>query len=409
MMENALYGGRVSNVFDMRVVRAYLTFYFSDEMLAGHREIPTVRASIPQSASHGEYLSFIGRLPDTDAPALFGLPANIERSAQRANASRIIKDLKRLARSGDGVAAFDREAWRAQLSPVLEAWDATAKSISGLASPKHGRASEGKRGEAKDGESKDGSAEGKTPGTGGSVGADGPVASFVEMELKGAERLLAMVAADLAAVKSVLFGSALLTPAVSLTAQCLIDSAVPGRWDRAWEGPDAPLAYIRAVAAKKDALGRWQDRSVAGRLLSKPLDLSDLLHPGTFLNALRQETSRAAGAPLDSLKLVSAWEKQRLSAPLKVCVRGLLLQGAVFDGRTLEEAGVNDLELTEAPEVYIGFVPEDSAEPYGEAGTYAAPVYYDTSRERLLTELSLPIRGGRDKWTLAGVALFLAS
>jgi hypothetical protein len=48
---------------------------------------------------------------------------------------------------------------------------------------------------------------------------------------------------------------------------------------------------------------------------------------GTFLNALRQQTSRRTGCSMDQLKLVSAWERGRLSsAPLSVAVEGLLLQ-----------------------------------------------------------------------------------
>ena len=102
---------------------------------------------------------------------------------------------------------------------------------------------------------------------------------------------------------------------------------------------------MQAVAAKKEALGRWNELAHRGRLLSSSLDLSELLHPGTFLNALRQESSRRSKQPLDSLKLISGWEKERIKAPIRVCVKGLLLQGAVFEDGILEEAGTSDQEL----------------------------------------------------------------
>ena len=35
LFENAIYGGRVDNPFDMRVLRSYLAQYFNKEMLAG--------------------------------------------------------------------------------------------------------------------------------------------------------------------------------------------------------------------------------------------------------------------------------------------------------------------------------------------------------------------------------------
>ena len=35
LMENAIYGGRVDNTFDMRVMTSYLLQYFSDSVVAG--------------------------------------------------------------------------------------------------------------------------------------------------------------------------------------------------------------------------------------------------------------------------------------------------------------------------------------------------------------------------------------
>lgn len=36
----------------------------------------------------------------------------------------------------------------------------------------------------------------------------------------------------------------------------------------------------------------WVERAASGALLGDVLDLAELLHPDTFLNALRQETAR---------------------------------------------------------------------------------------------------------------------
>ncbi len=43
-----------------------------------------------------------------------------------------------------------------------------------------------------------------------------------------------------------------------------------------------------------------------------PLDLSSLLRPGTFLNALRQQTARASQVPLDELRLATCWDVSKL-------------------------------------------------------------------------------------------------
>ena len=48
--------------------------------------------------------------------------------------------------------------------------------------------------------------------------------------------------------------------------------------------------------AKSLALGSWEERCHAGTLLQgEVLDLSELFHPDTFLNALRQQSARYGG------------------------------------------------------------------------------------------------------------------
>lgn len=80
---------------------------------------------------------------DQDAPHLFGLPANIERSAQRMNSSqvkekikhiilmnlnlffclfKIINSLKILQRTDVEVEKFDKDKWSALLTPLLNLW-----------------------------------------------------------------------------------------------------------------------------------------------------------------------------------------------------------------------------------------------------------------------------------------------
>ncbi len=60
-----------------------------------------------------------------------------------------------------------------------------------------------------------------------------------------------------------------------------------------WEGPDEPVAYLRTLVSKTLALRSWNEKGLAGTLLkSESLDLSELFHPDTFLNALRQQTAR---------------------------------------------------------------------------------------------------------------------
>ena len=74
---------------------------------------------------------------------------------------------------------------------------------------------------------------------------------------------------------------------------CSTPVQIPGSWLELWEGPSDPAVYLHSLVARTLALGVWEERGRGGQLLEEgALDLSELFHPDTFLNALRQQTAR---------------------------------------------------------------------------------------------------------------------
>jgi len=63
-------------------------------------------------------------------------------------------------------------------------------------------------------------------------------------------------------------------------------------WLSKWNGPEDPLQYLRGLVTRAIAIGAWVEKAESGRSLNDTLDLSELFHPDTFLNALRQQTAR---------------------------------------------------------------------------------------------------------------------
>ena len=53
-----------------------------------------------------------------------------------------------------------------------------------------------------------------------------------------------------------------------------------------------PLKYLRGLISRAVATQTWLDKATHGTILRDTLDLSDLFHPDTFLNAFRQHTVR---------------------------------------------------------------------------------------------------------------------
>lgn len=69
-----------------------------------------------------DYIDAIEELPEFDKPSYFGLPENIERSAQRIVSSQVISQLKVLQRADVKASKFDKEVWANELGPVLNLW-----------------------------------------------------------------------------------------------------------------------------------------------------------------------------------------------------------------------------------------------------------------------------------------------
>ncbi|KAH8074196.1 dynein light chain binding protein [Aureococcus anophagefferens] len=94
---DAIYGGRVDNPYDARVLKAYLRKIFNQDVFDGRGDLMR-GLSIPRPCAFDDALAAVAALPDGDAPALFGLPDNIERSVQRTQSAHAADQLR--ARGG---------------------------------------------------------------------------------------------------------------------------------------------------------------------------------------------------------------------------------------------------------------------------------------------------------------------
>ncbi|KAG1663699.1 hypothetical protein FOA52_013267 [Chlamydomonas sp. UWO 241] len=393
LLENAIYGGRVDNTSDGKVLRTYLEQYFCIDIVGNAKgqasALPGSRVCVPTTAHRQDYVTLISELPENDVPALFSLPPNIDRSVAHTNSERLVSSLKQMSISREAMCGFNRAQWTAQLSPLLKLWEQLMANATGLrTATKEVAASVGVR-----------------------AGAS-PVEDFVFMERGAGVRLVSMIDKQLGALSRVLRGQEVLSSSVQKLGQCLLADEVPPQWDRAWEGPEEPISYCRCVVRRAVAVETWWLSAKAGSLLGggTPLDLSDLFHPGTFLNALRQFSARQLNIPLDMLKLASCWEAGRLQGANVVQVGGLQLQGANFDGQRFGELTADAPISRTVPPMGVAWVPKDAQLPYGNA-FMPVPIYCTQDRSKVLTEVQMPV-GSDDEvrqWTLRGLALFLSS
>ncbi|KAA0149393.1 hypothetical protein FNF29_05946 [Cafeteria roenbergensis] len=405
VLEGAIYGGRVDDPADVRVLRAFVRICFHPDLLPkgpeelGRAAVGGVR--VPFACSTKELADFARALPVTDSPKLFRLPANAERSLQRATSDRVVSSIVSLSAASASVSGFEVSLWRAALGPVLEAWDMLRSSL-----PSESELTVGSRGGA---------------GAAG-AGDEEPVAAFVAMEASRGAALFRLVSGDLEALRRVLSGREALTSAVERLGEALMSSAVPSAWAAQWEGPQEPRAWMREAVSRVKAVFEWRRKVARGGLLSAPVKLAELFRPETFLNAVRQQTARALGVAIDELELETSFSGRRelvsAGVPADVIVEAdsLLMQGATLGGSpaALQEAKPDAPDLAATPPCSMAWVSPDAKRALADADAsprLRVPLYSSPARERIVAEVSLPVgsaRGGAARWVMAGVGVFVS-
>ena len=220
LLENAVYGGRIDNFFDIKVLQTYLSQYFSETTFSSGNLTQGIR--IPATKSYKDYMKLIDSLQDIDSPKLFGLPLNINRSVQRFNSSTVIKQLKQLSAISHDEIKFDREQWSEKLGPIWNLWKTMLKSEERF---------KGKLEENED-----------------------PLLNFVIIEAKYAFKMLEKVNESLESISKVISGNELLTSNIEQDGKELLMNQVPESWSSMWEGPNSPVAWLRALVRKTTAL-----------------------------------------------------------------------------------------------------------------------------------------------------------
>ena len=294
LLEFAIYGGRIDNELDLRVLRAYLEQYYSPEVLSQGKKVSNL-FNVPQSKSLKDYLMLINKLQDVDNPSIFGLPMNIDRSVQRFNTSLVIDGMKKLAAGGADDLKFDREKWSIMLGPLIKLWKSLHKQITEKGLP-----------QIRDKQ----------------LASEDPVESFIYSEAFNCYQMIDVIEQSIEGISKVIYGSGLLTSDIQNEAMDLLSGNIPLKWVTIWEGPSNPNSWLKGFAKRAFNMRIWLEMIKNGTLLNNELTLADLYHPEIFLNAIRQKTSRKINSPIDDMKLIAAFEADKIRSPIiiKVCL-----------------------------------------------------------------------------------------
>ncbi|CAM4781010.1 unnamed protein product [Rotaria magnacalcarata] len=383
LFDQAIYGGRVDNPTDTDVLRSYLVQYFNAAMIGGAKGLKSRLASninLPNSTELHDYKKICDDLNDDDAPSLFGLPANIERSAQRMNSAQIINSLKILQRTDVEVEKFDKDKWSALLTPLLNLW----KKLN----------QDGDLFKLKV----------QLPTEDGSLS---PIQSFLQLERYNGIQLVQTIHENLASLSKVIRGISLITNEIQEYAKDLLQNETPQTWQNRWEGPTDSLQYLRTVVSKAKAMQQMITSMKDQDIFSQSINLSDLFRSDTFLNALRQQTARATKQPMDTLVLNASWSGEvKHGKNITIKITGLQLEGCLFDGGRLSESAPDSPSVNAFPACYIAWLPRDNSQQETRE-IISLPVYFSSDRDKIVTRLNVPCGSEKEKWLQCGAALFL--
>uniref|UniRef100_A0A0N4ZU30 Cytoplasmic dynein 2 heavy chain 1 n=1 Tax=Parastrongyloides trichosuri TaxID=131310 RepID=A0A0N4ZU30_PARTI len=379
-----VYGGRILNIFDNEILLAYLSKYLNSNYINGRGNIELCEGILmPSYDNINDYGVWVKNNLKNEGEIqliMLGLPLNILSSWEITESKETIKQLKSLEITSINLESFDKSLISENLKPILHLWK-------NLNSDSHFHNS-------------------PIPDL---QPNDNPVIEAIESEFCFALTLLQQIHTDLSVISKSLKGTLPMNSKIKQLCNDLITLQVPLSWLNKWNGPRDPLLYMKTVVGKTKSTKNLVNSINSMNINNLSFDLSDWLRPSRSLNALRQLTARKSNTSLDQLKLVTSWDKLLIKSNFVTEIKGLQIEGALFNGDKLSETLPNSPPVNNVPTLYVAWVPITVLDIYDEKRSIQVPVYENNSRESFVSVVQIPFDGNNDKekWIIMNVALFL--
>ncbi|CAM9713793.1 unnamed protein product [Bubo scandiacus] len=372
-----MYGGHITDDWDRRLCRTYLSEYIHAELLEGEVYLAP-GFLIPPSLDYEGYHKYIDENLPPESPHLYGLHPNAEIGFLTAASDRLCRTvLEMQPKESDtgGVSGVSREEKVksvleeivARLPEPFSMADLTAKAVD------------------------------RTPYV---------VVTFQECERMNT--LTREMRRSLTELDLGLKGELTITSDMEELANALFYDNVPAPWARY-----AYPSLLSLGAWYTDLLLRIRELDVWTTDFALPATvwLAGFFNPQSFLTAVMQSTARKNKWPLDKMCLsveVTKKNREDVTAPPREgsYVHGLFMEGARWD---VPSGGIADARLKELtplmPVIFLRAVPADRLDT---ANVYECPVYKTRMRgPTYVWTFNLKTKERAAKWILAAVALLL--
>jgi len=392
LIAQALYGGRVTDEIDRRLLGVYIEQYFTlDAIVVKNFALTEDEKNyrIPGFGKYESYIQYIDTLPPpgADPPEAFGQHPNADITMQKEGATLLLDTVMSLQPRESGGEGGSNEKFVLNLAKSLEA------RVPALFNRE---AVEQKF--AKD---------------------QSPLKTVLLQEIDRYNVILRRVAKSLKDLQMGIKGLIVISSELEIVFDCLLQNKVPPAWKQGYYSLKPLSSWMNDLILRIRQFSNWITKGQP-----KVFWLSGFTFPNGFLTALLQTSARANGVPIDSLGwefIVVKEEEKQISSPAKegAYIKGFYLEGAQWDVENwhLEEPMPMQL-FAEMP--IIHFRPQDLKQ-IKQKGTYSCPCYRypirTGTRENpsfvLNVNLRMPPIPGSSKaspsfWIKRGTALLLS-
>jgi dynein heavy chain 1 len=395
LLSQAIYGGRVDNVVDERLLATWVDQIFRPEAFdAGFELVPASGGHpaivVPEGSRREHFIEWASNLPAFQSPTWIGLPANAEKVLSTTAARELVSKWK-LCQTVDDDEGATEEVHEDKASSHGPAWmqsllKSSTKALDSL--PAALELLERTAEAIKD-----------------------PLFRFFEREVTVASKLLDRVRTDFEDIRAVCAGERKLTGPISKLIDCIVKGQVPKEWLRYSVPRDTSiLVWVPDFVARLRQFASISEQIAAGAdLQSVSVWLGGLLSPEAYLTATRQAVAQAHGWSLEQLHLSIERIKSKKASLDKTefLVTDLRFEGARAEGSSL--LLTDEMFLVE-PFTLLRWTKRDEGLKDGQVNV---PLYLNAARAmgKLITQVAFDAGGGVKPtvFTERGIAIVCSS
>ncbi|KAK9702182.1 Dynein heavy chain region D6 P-loop domain [Popillia japonica] len=372
-----MYGGHITDDWDRRLCRTYLSVYMQPELVEGELYLANGFLCPPNTDYLGYHRYIDDRLPP-ESPYLYGLHPNAEigflTNISEALFKTILEMQPRDSGGSTGAGMSREDKVRQTLDDICDKLPMKFNIAEMMAK-----------------------VEDRTPYI---------IVCFQECERMNI--LSRVLRRSLRELDLGLKGELTITPDMEVLEQALYMDQVPENWAARAYPSMLPLGQWYAdLGLRVKELEAW----VNDFSMPSSVWLGGFFNPQSFLTAIMQQTARKNEWPLDKMCLLTDVTKKQkddfTAAPREgAYVHGLFMEGARWD---IQQGSIADAKLKELfPVVPVIFIKAITQDKQDLRNMYDCPVYKTRQRgPTFVWTFNLKTKEKASKWTLAGVAILL--